>query len=279
MSNIVPDTGVYRTTKFLLKRDLYVALCGSALFFANLWNSHNPQIYQLSFLNFCGLYLFYRWLHIRHLSFSNNRVKYISEFLFPLFISVVLFVSLKGLPLLFYVCILFAGVVALFYNLKIGEFRLRTVPYFKSILISLLWVVLLVLLPEYLAKKSSNELLISCLENFFFILAMTVMYDIYDIYEDELHGTKTLVNFKFNRYAEGIVVSLLILSCLPGILCIQEANNSYYQTLIQLIISFIGIVMIAVFRRRKTIWLLLLWDGLILLKAILIILIIEMSVK
>ncbi|HMG14366.1 MAG TPA: hypothetical protein VK590_02895 [Saprospiraceae bacterium] len=272
-----PEEGEYRTTKFLLKRDLYVALCGAGLFFAYLWNKQPGQIYQLSLLNFFGLYLFYRWLHIRHLSFSGHRIKYLLELIIPFIAAVILLVRLKGLPVIFYVSLAFTGVVAVFYNLKIGSFRLRTVPFFKSLLISLVWVILLVLLPEYLSNNSNSQIIESCIENFLFVLALTVMYDIYDIYEDELHGTKTLVNFKFNKYAEGIVVSLLLLSSIPSLVCIEEINYSYSPVLIQLIISLIGIAMISIFKRRKTIWLLLLWDGLILLKAVLIIIFVRIN--
>ncbi len=272
MTHIVPEEGVYRTTKFLLKRDLYVALCGAALFFAYLWNSQLSQAYSLCILNFLGLYLFYRWLHIRHLNYFNNKYKYLLEFIIPLCVTIILFISLKALPLIFYLSIAFTGIVAVFYNLKLGSFRLRTVPYFKSILISFIWVLLLVLLPEYLVSKSTSEIIKSCLENFLFILALTVMYDIYDIYEDELFGTKTLVNFRFNRYAEGIVIGLLTLSILPGLTFKLFSSTSFQETIIQIVVSLIGIIFIATFKRRKTIGLLLLWDGLILLKALLIIL-------
>lgn len=272
MTHTFPGKGVYRTTKFRIERDIFVALCGASLFLAYLWNTKHPQISQLSLLNFLGLYLFYRWLHISHLNFINNKQKYFSEFVLPLFFSLFLFLSLRPLPLQFYLNLLFTAIIAALYNLKIRKFRLRTIPYLKSILISFLWVLILVYLPESLSNKNAFGLIISLVENFLFILALTVMYDIYDIYEDEEFGIKTLVNFKFNGYAEGIVIGLLLFSLFPSVLAYYESKIYFLQFVIQLIVSIIGIIMVSIFKRRKTIWLLLLWDGLILAKALLIIL-------
>lgn len=91
------------------------------------------------------------------------------------------------------------AVIALFYSTPVWHFgkrlfRLREIPYLKIFLIALVWSGATVLLPVIHTGKPWDIIQITLLlaERFFFILAITVPFDIRDLDADQKAGLKTL---------------------------------------------------------------------------------------
>lgn len=97
----------------------------------------------------------------------------------------------------------FVGIIALAYNLpfltinqkKIG---LRNLPGIKLFLIALVWSVSCVLLPivelenKYGISVSLSETLLLVAKRFLFICAITIPFDIRDLFQDKLYELKTI---------------------------------------------------------------------------------------
>jgi 4-hydroxybenzoate polyprenyltransferase len=113
-------------------------------------------------------------------------------------IVIVLFLSAASQILL-----LFLGVIAVSYNLplfSIGDkkFGLRNVPGLKLFLIALIWSLSCVLLP-IVELGSSQSIIISAedtllliAKRFLFITAITIPFDIRDLYQDKSYDLKTI---------------------------------------------------------------------------------------
>ena len=78
------------------------------------------------------------------------------------------------------------------------KFGLRNIPGLKSLLITLVWTMSCVVLPILEAKSnhwvtvSNNDMLILTCKRFFFIGALTIPFDIRDLFEDSRSGLKTI---------------------------------------------------------------------------------------
>lgn len=89
--------------------------------------------------------------------------------------------------------------IALFYSTPVWHFgkrlfRLREIPYVKIFLIALVWSGATVLLPVIHTGKPWDNIQITLFlaERFFFVLAITVPFDIRDLDADQKAGLKTL---------------------------------------------------------------------------------------
>ena len=199
---------------FLLFSNLFIAICAVAqcLVTYHLLNTE-PDNYVLAFTFFAtlGLYNFSMllakpknpeqspFLRVRWI-FAHHR----------LIISITLISLLCLLPLgLWYLSIesqflmVFTGLIAVAYNVpfltlnqqKIG---LRNIPGIKLFLIALVWSVSCVLLPIVELEKShsfhvsSAETLLLVAKRFLFIAAITVPFDIRDLFQDKLYALKTI---------------------------------------------------------------------------------------
>lgn len=79
-------------------------------------------------------------------------------------------------------------------------FNLRRLWFLKSIIVSLVWVLLTVVLPLLENNASTSDLSLYSLEKFFFILGITIPYDIKDMLEDKSSGIKTVaMKFGINK--------------------------------------------------------------------------------
>jgi 4-hydroxybenzoate polyprenyltransferase len=123
------------------------------------------------------------------------------------------------------VLLLFLGVIAVSYNLplfSIGEqkFGLRNVPGLKLFLISLIWSLSCVLLPIVELSGSGNmisahDTIILIAKRFLFIAAITVPFDIRDLFQDRTYNLKTipvvLGERKSYLVCQGLLLAYLIL--------------------------------------------------------------------
>lgn len=199
---------------FLLFSNLFIAICAVAqgLVTYHLLNV-KPDRYILAIIFFgtLGVYNFSMLLSKPKNPESSKfvRVRWIFSH-HRLIISITLISVLCLVPLgLLYLSIeakllmIFTALLALGYNIpfltlnnqKIG---LRNIPGIKLFLIALVWSVSCVLLPvvelehNYQINISSAETLLLVAKRFMFIAAITIPFDIRDLFQDKLYALKTI---------------------------------------------------------------------------------------
>ncbi|SMC65120.1 UbiA prenyltransferase family protein [Pedobacter africanus] len=199
---------------FLLFSNLFIAICAVAQGLVTYHLLHaKPDKYILAII-FFGTLSIYNFSML--LSKPKNpedspfaRVRWIFSH-HRLIISITLISMLCLIPLgLLYLSIeaqllmIFTAVLALGYNVpfltlnnqKIG---LRNIPGIKLFLIALVWSVSCVLLPvvelehNYQINISSAETLLLVAKRFLFIAAITIPFDIRDLFQDKLYALKTI---------------------------------------------------------------------------------------
>ena len=199
---------------FLLFSNLFIAICAVAqclVTYHLLGVSPDKYILAFTFFATLGLYNFSMLLaKPRNPQQSPYlRVKWIFSH-HRLIISITLISIFCLIPLgLWYLSIesqflmVFTGLIAVGYNVpfltlnqqKIG---LRNIPGIKLFLIAMIWSVSCVLLPIVELEKSqqihvsSAETLLLVAKRFLFIAAITVPFDIRDLFQDKLYALKTI---------------------------------------------------------------------------------------
>lgn len=199
---------------FLLFSNLFIAICAVAQTLVTYHLLHvepDKRILAIVFFGTIGIYNFSMLL-----SKPKNpekspyvRVKWIFSH-HRMIISITLISMLCLIPLgLLYLSIeaqllmIFTGALALGYNIpfltlnnhKIG---LRNIPGIKLFLIALVWSISCVLLPiielehDYQINISTAETLLLVAKRFLFIAAITIPFDIRDLFQDKLYELKTI---------------------------------------------------------------------------------------
>lgn len=117
--------------------------------------------------------------------------------------------TLSLIPLFFLISaesrilLIFLAVISVAYNIPLftlgdKKFGLRNIPGLKQFLITLVWTMSTVLLPImesqhfHLAAISMRDVTILIAKRFLFIGALTIPFDIRDLFEDRLSGLKTV---------------------------------------------------------------------------------------
>lgn len=199
---------------FLLFSNLFIAICAVAqcLVTYHLLQAE-PDKYVLAFTFFATLGLYnFSMLLAKPKNPANSpyiRVRWIFSH-HRLIISITLISVFCLIPLgLWYLSIesqflmVFTGLIAIGYNVpflalnqqKIG---LRNIPGIKLFLIAMVWSVSCVLLPIVELERnhqihiSSAETLLLVAKRFLFIAAITVPFDIRDLFQDKLYALKTI---------------------------------------------------------------------------------------
>lgn len=101
------------------------------------------------------------------------------------------------------ILLIFLGVISFFYSIPlftIGEqkFGLRHIPWLKQFLITLVWTMSVVLLPIqeslhlHFTTISLHDTTILIAKRFLFIAALTIPFDIRDLFDDRKSGLKTV---------------------------------------------------------------------------------------
>jgi 4-hydroxybenzoate polyprenyltransferase len=205
----------YATLDFLLFSNIFIALCAVAQGLVTYLLLHqHPDKYVLLFL-FCSTLLVYNMsvLLARPKEPQKSpfrRVRWIFGH-YRLMISITLVATLCIIPLgLWYLGVQskllmgFIGIIALAYNfpfLKLNEKKigLRNLPGIKLFLIAFVWSMSCVLLPIVeLESTFSNvsislgETLLLVAKRFLFICAITIPFDIRDLFQDKLYELKTI---------------------------------------------------------------------------------------
>jgi 4-hydroxybenzoate polyprenyltransferase len=101
------------------------------------------------------------------------------------------------------ILLIFLGIISFFYSIplfSIGDqkFGLRHIPWLKQFLIALVWTMSIVLLPVLEAQHfhfttiSLRDTTILIAKRFLFIAALTIPFDIRDLFDDRKSGLKTV---------------------------------------------------------------------------------------
>ncbi|MBC7566295.1 MAG: hypothetical protein H7223_04955 [Pedobacter sp.] len=205
---------VYSILDFLLFSNLFIAVCAVA---QGLITYHLLKVpadkYVLAFVFFAtiGLYNFsmllakpkkpekspykrVRWIFSHHRMIISITLISIMC-LVPLFL---LYLSIESKLLM-----LFTGLVAVGYNIPFltlnnQNIGLRNIPGIKLFLIAMVWAVSSVLLPimelqhSHQLNIAPGDTLLLVFKRFLFVAAITVPFDIRDLFQDKLYALKTI---------------------------------------------------------------------------------------
>ncbi|MEJ7557363.1 MAG: hypothetical protein WKF66_03575 [Pedobacter sp.] len=204
----------YSVLDFLLFSNLFIAVCAVA---QGLITYHllkvPPDKYVLAFVFFAtiGLYNFsmllakpkkpeespykrVRWIFSHHrMIISITLISMLC--LIPLFL---LYLSIESKLLM-----IFTGLVAVGYNIPFltlnnQNIGLRNIPGIKLFLIAMVWAVSCVLLPimelqhSHQVNIKPGDTLLLVIKRFLFVAAITVPFDIRDLFQDKLYALKTI---------------------------------------------------------------------------------------
>lgn len=199
---------------FLLFSNIFISICAAA---QGLVTYHllklKPNIYILAFLFLSTLVIYNLSMLLAKPKDQANskfkRVRWIFEH-HRFTVSTTLISVLALIPIgLFYlsldakILMFFTGIVACAYNfpfliLNNRKIGLRNLPGIKLFLIALVWSVSSVLLPiveaesTLLIKISFTETFLLTAKRFLFIAAITIPFDIRDLFQDKLYELKTI---------------------------------------------------------------------------------------
>lgn len=199
---------------FLLFSNLFIAICAVAqgLVTYHLLNV-KPDKYILAIIFFgtIGVYNFSmllskpknpensKFVRVRWI-FSHHRL-IISITLISVLCLVplgLLYLSIEAKLLMIFTALLALGYNIPFLTLNNQKIGLRNIPGIKLFLIALVWSVSCVLLPvvelehNYQINISSAETLLLVAKRFMFIAAITIPFDIRDLFQDKLYALKTI---------------------------------------------------------------------------------------
>jgi 4-hydroxybenzoate polyprenyltransferase len=198
---------------FLLFSNVFMSLCAVAqalVTFHLIDSPPNKIILALLFTSTLGIYNFCilisppkqpqqsPYLRIRWF-FAHYR----------LMVTFTLISVLSLIPLFFLISmpsrllLIFSGIISVCYGLPIftlgdQKFGLRNIPGLKPFLITVVWVLSTVLLPILEAKElhlttvSMQDTTLLIAKRFLFVFALTVPFDIRDLFEDNKLGVKTI---------------------------------------------------------------------------------------
>lgn len=204
---------LYRQTlDFFLFSNIFIALCAVAQGLVTYQLLHlRPDKYVLALL-FCATLAMYNYSIL--LAKPQNpekskfrRVRWIFSH-YRLTITITIIAVLSIFPLLFFfstasiILLFFLAFVSIGYNLPVftfndKKFGLRNIPGIKLFLIALIWSLSCVLLPilqlesqSFLISTQDTILLIA--KRFLFVAAITIPFDIRDLYQDRTYELKTI---------------------------------------------------------------------------------------
>lgn len=204
---------IRQSADFLLFSNLFIALCAVAQALVTYMLLHARPSQHVLALLFCSTLALYNFSML--LSKPANprkspfrRVRWIfghyrmmvtlTIIAIVSLLPIILFLSVPSLVLLF-----FLGVIAVSYNLPLftmneKKFGLRNIPGLKLFLIALIWSLSCVLLPivETAARHqitiSAADTILLVGKRFLFVAAITIPFDIRDLFQDRNYNLKTI---------------------------------------------------------------------------------------
>ncbi len=203
----------WQTLDFLLYSNIFIALCAVSQGMVTYWLIQDkPDIYVLGLL-FCSTLALYNFsiLQSKPEKPENSRfqrVRWIFSH-YRLMITLTFISAIAIIPLSFFLntssklLLIGLGLISIAYNLPIfsindKRFSLRNIPGVKLFIIAMVWAASCVLLPIFAIEENNsvaitlNETILLFSKRFFFIAAITVPFDIRDIFQDKSNELKTI---------------------------------------------------------------------------------------
>lgn len=227
----------YRATlDFLLFSNIFIALCSVAQGLVTYQLLEvKPEKYILALLFFATLAQYNFSILLSKPANPQNstfrRVKWIFSH-YRMMITITIISILSLLPLVLFlsvpsqILLLFLGVMSVTYALPIFSFHdkrfgLRNIPGIKLFLIAMVWSLSTVLLPILELESlgtfsiSSRDTILLVAKRFLFVAAITVPFDIRDLFQDRSSALKTipvmLGEKKAYLFCQGLLIAYLVL--------------------------------------------------------------------
>ncbi len=127
------------------------------------------------------------------------------------------------------------GILSLFYVIPFfsKHLSLRELPYLKIFIIGLVWSLIIVWLPfvdSQVEIEKNSTIFIAMLQNFLFIIAITLPFDIRDLNFDKVAQLKTIPQLIGTK--KTILLSEILLSCSILLLFIIQLNIFHFYGLL-----------------------------------------------
>lgn len=179
-----------------------------------------------------------RWIFAHHrMMITLSIISILSIIPLSLFLSTTAMILLIGLAL-----ISVAYSIPLF-SIQEKKFGLRNIPGLKLFLIASVWSLSCVLLPilemenNQLIFISLNDTLLLLTNRFLFIAAITVPFDIRDIYQDKFYELKTIPLLFGERWALIISQGMLVTYLSLLVLFTQQFDSNFFGLCLSIIIT------------------------------------------
>jgi 4-hydroxybenzoate polyprenyltransferase len=202
-----------QTLDFLLFSNIFIALCAVSQGMVTYWLlKSKPDEYVLGLL-FCSTLALYNFsiLLSKPEKPENSaflRVRWIFSH-YRLMITLTIISAIAIIPLSFFlntsskILLIGLGIISVAYNLPVfsledKRFSLRNIPGVKLFIIATVWAASCVLLPileidgNNAAVITVNETIVLFSKRFLFIAAITVPFDIRDLFQDKRNELKTI---------------------------------------------------------------------------------------
>ncbi|HEY9533827.1 MAG TPA: UbiA family prenyltransferase, partial [Mucilaginibacter sp.] len=197
---------------FVLFSNVFMALCAVAQGAVTFYLIGAKPVYTVSTLLFTSTIGVYNLSILLHkpkiVNSEHRRTRWFFKH-YRLMITFTIVSTLSLVPLFFLVStaskllLIFMGLISVAYSLPLftlgdQKFGLRNIPGLKQFLITLVWSMSTVLLPVlesqdmHLTNISVRDIIILLAKRFLFIGALTVPFDIRDLFEDRESGLKTV---------------------------------------------------------------------------------------
>jgi 4-hydroxybenzoate polyprenyltransferase len=198
---------------FLLFSNIFMALCAIAQGLVTFYLIGSKPVYSVLFLLFTSTLGIYNFCIIIGKPAHPETSPYIRERWFfshyRLMVTLTIVSILCLMPLFFLVSteskilLIFLGIISFSYSIPLfslgdKKFGLRNIPGLKQFLITLVWTMSTVLLPlleaqhHHLGIVSMRDTTILVAKRFLFIGALTIPFDIRDLFQDKQSGLKTI---------------------------------------------------------------------------------------
>lgn len=269
--------------RFLTYTNLYIAVCAAFATwqtFIIIQKPVNLNLIALAFFGTLATYNFQRLIKIsKYQKFENSRRTWVLDnkktiwaITFVSFLlSIVFFLEIVSLEIIIFLAI--GILLAIFYAVKpgFGLIRLRDIPFAKTFFVGLVWSIISAGIPSVFYHLPTQTIAAIMLQQFLFITAITIPFDIRDIEMDKVHGVKTFATHFGENATKYLSMAFLILSSLAAFMMLNE-NPLEKAFLLGFLISHISILTY-IFKTKKTnheyFWSIGL-DGTIVLQAVLL---------
>lgn len=163
--------------------------------------------------------------------------------------AIFLFVAFVFLNFNTQILVLLLGVLSISYALPIFYYNgkrlsLRNIPGLKLFLIALVWALSSVLLPIMELKNSGQieisdyHIFILIAKRFLFIMAITIPFDVRDMFQDKVYGLKTIATV-FGERKSLIACQLMLISYLVLLFLFRDNgfNNDFFALATTILLS------------------------------------------